>query len=204
MDDRIRQAVEGDETALGQLLFERHDRLLRLIRGKIAADIQASVDADDILQQAFVDAFRNIRRFQPKSDAAFNRWLDAIVEHRLIDAARRERAEKRGGKHRRIQKPTTSHASSIADLFDLLSAEIPTPSAFAARAEGVQALQVCLAGLPDGYREAIQLHHLDGKGREQVAVEMNRGADEVRGLLYRARKKLRDALGASSLYLTKK
>lgn len=202
MDARISGAAAGDRDALGQLLFERHDKLARLVARKIPASLQSRLDVEDVLQ-AYADAFRDIGKFQPRSDRAFYRWLETIVEHRLLDMVRGLKAKKRGGDRKQIEKKSAAETSTVADLFDVLAVKMPTPSMFAARDEGVQALQVQLAGLPDDYREAVRLHHLEGHDLEEVARMMDRPPDAVRGILYRARKKLRDGMGRSSLWLSK-
>ena len=113
-------------------------------------------------------------------------------------------AQKRGGKFRRVSSRAAGQSSSIADLLDVISSGSPSPSLQAARAEGIQILLIQLSSLPEDYRKAIRLHHLEGRSLEEVARSMGRAPDAVRGILYRARKKLRDGLGRSSLYLTKK
>lgn len=79
-------------------------------------------------------------------------------------------------------------------------AGVPTASCLAARDEGVQALTVAIAGLPDDYRVAVQLRHLEGRSVEEVAKELGRTPDAVRGILQRAKEKLQQAIGRASLY----
>lgn len=204
MDKRIEQAVEGNQVALSELLFEYYDRLHRFIGSKLSASARAKFDADDVVQQAFVTAIRSIGSFVPKSDRAFYRWLETIAENTLIDMLRELKAKKRGGDQRKASNQVASPTGSIADLFDAVSGGVSSPSHKAARAEGIAAMQVHLAGLPEEYREFIQLRDLQGLSREEVALRMGRTTDEIRGLLYRARKKLRAAMGNSSLYMSRK
>lgn len=204
MDHRISDAAAGNSEALAELLFDHHDRLSRFIAGKMPAALRSTLEPDDVLQQVFVDAFRAIRSFQAKSDRAFYRWLETIAENRLTDIIRTQSAKKRGGDRQQVSSNPAGQASSVGNLLDAISAEMPTPSKNVAREEGVQALRIRLAELPEDYRQVIELRHLQGLSREEVAQRMGRSEAEVRGLLYRARKRLRDAMGNSSLYLTKK
>jgi len=198
LDNRIIQAVQGDQGALGSLLFEAYSRLSSKLAGKIPDDMRSLIDEDDVLQLAFVDVYRGIRQFEPKSDRAFQRWLETVVEHQLLDVIRAHRTKKRGGDRRRVQPGRDGPASSVGNLLDWISADIPTPSANVRRDERLRVLQVQLAGLPDDYRQAIHLRHLEGMSLDEVAVKMNRKPSEVRGILYRALRKLRDAIGDSS------
>jgi RNA polymerase sigma-70 factor (ECF subfamily) len=198
------RAVGGDSDASAELLFEYHDRLRSSLAGKVAADLQSVVEEDDILQDAYCEAFRSIRTFQPKSDRAFFRWLETIAEHQLIDMARTQRAKKRGGEHRKSSNTAPGGDESYVDLFNQLSGGSSTPSRIVAREEAVKALKVQLASLPEDYRQAILLREIEGLSRQEVARRMGRSEDEVRGLLYRARNQLRNAMGNSSLWFSKK
>ena len=59
-------------------------------------------------------------------------------------------------------------------------------------------MQVGLASLPQSQQDAVRLRHLDGKSVAETAAALGRPPGAVRGLLQRARKSLRDALGRSS------
>ena len=91
----------------------------------------------------------------------------------------------------------------MVELVQLVSADGRTPSSAAAWREAEQALHIAIAGLPEDYREVIRLRHMEGLGIEAVAAAMDRPHNVIRGLLYRARKKLRDAMDRVSLWLSK-
>ena len=204
MDQRIEQAVSGDRDAVAELLFEQHDRLRRNLDRKLAADLRPVLEVDDLfLQQTFIEVFKSIGGFRPKSDRSFVHWLDRVAENVLLDAVRGLRTQKRGGDVQKVGQADAARSQSFADLFDAVSGGVSSPSHKAAREEGIRALQVQLAALPADYRQAIYLRDIEGKTREEVAAAMGRTPDEVRGLLYRGRKKLRDTLGSSSLYFSK-
>jgi len=204
MDPRIVQAVGGDGDALAQLLFHYHDQLHAFVRGRIGKDIRTVVDPADILQEVYCGAFRSIASFRPKTDKAFFNWLTSIARNRLRDAGRGQGAKKRGGEHKRVEKSPAGREDSYVDLLNMLSAGISTPGSRVSRAEAIRALQVRLAALPEDYRQVIQLHHIDGHSLEEVAERMERTVGQVRGLLPRARQKLHDAMGSSSLWFSKK
>jgi RNA polymerase sigma factor (sigma-70 family) len=68
----------------------------------------------------------------------------------------------------------------------------------AATKEAIQALEVHIAGLPQEHRRAVQLNYLQGRSLEETATALGRSPAAVRGLLYRAKQRLRVALGRSS------
>jgi DNA-directed RNA polymerase specialized sigma24 family protein len=67
----------------------------------------------------------------------------------------------------------------------------------------MQALQVQIACLPAEYQQAVQLKFLQGDSLDETAQAMNRSPAAVRGLLDRAKQRLRGALGRSSRWFTR-
>ena len=65
------------------------------------------------------------------------------------------------------------------------------------------AQQAALAGLSNEYRKVLGLRFQQGLSLDEVAARMNRSQEAVRSLLYRAQKKLKEAMGRSSLWLSK-
>ena len=58
--------------------------------------------------------------------------------------------------------------------------------------------------MSDDYRRAIQLRYVEGRELSEVAELMERTPDAVRSLLYRAQQKLKEGMGRSSAWLSKK
>jgi RNA polymerase sigma-70 factor (ECF subfamily) len=198
----ITKATSGDRVALEHLLLTYYTRLSDYIAPKLPTSHQGVLAAEDILQQTFVQVFRDIESFEPRSDYSFFAWLKTIAEHRLQDAVKALKRKKRGGDHRRVQGQADRQASSVADLADMLSAGSHTPSRSIARREAVQAVQVAISSLPNDQREAIRLRFLGANSLEETAAAMNRTPDAVRGLIHRAKQALRESMGRSSLWFS--
>ncbi len=82
----------------------------------------------------------------------------------------------------------------------MLSAASHTASRSVVRHEAVQAVHNGIEELPDHYRQAVQLHLIDGRNLDEVAEIMNRTPRAVQGLVDRAKKKLAAILGSLSRY----
>ncbi len=195
------QAVAGDRASLERLLLLHYMPLSRRIAAKLPLMGQGVVAADDVLQQTFMQVFRDIRNFHPQTDASFQCWLNRIADYRAIDAVRSARRQKRGGDTTHL--PSYLNADSIQDLIKTLSADGRSPSQSAAGHEAVQAIQIAITELPANQRRALQLHCLEGQSLEAVAAELQCTKDAVRGLVDRAKRHLRAALGRSSQWLSK-
>lgn len=200
--DLIQRAVDGEQSALERLLLGYYDRLSRRIARKLPASLRGSVTEEDILQEAFIDAFQRIGTFEPRGERAFFRWLITIAEHRLLDVIKGQHTVKRGG-GRNQQRSPASFGDSVDELIELLAGPQHSPSQSAARHEAVAAVQVGLAGLAEDYRHAIHLRYFEGLTPVEVADRMNRTPHAVHNLCHRGLKELRAVLGRSSQYLTR-
>lgn len=199
-ESALTAALAGDRVALERLLLAHYDDLARRIAAKLPPRLQSTQAVEDILQFAFLQAFRDIAHFQPRTDATFGDWLARIAENRLCDAIRQHDRPKHGGDLQRVADCPRDD-SRILSLWDWIVATDTSPPSAAVRGEAVQALQVALAALPDDQRLAIQLQHLEGRSVEEAAAAMGRTPGAIRGLVHRGKLELVAALGRASQWL---
>ncbi len=197
-------AVAGDQAALERLLFLYYDHLAAHIGRKLPLDVRSQLGVDDILQDTFVQAFRDIRTLAPQGEQAFRAWLETVADHRLQDALRRARRKKRGGDFQQATDGGAPEGSQWLPLVELLKGDVGTPSQNAAQQEAVAAVQVGVSALPPDQREAIRMHCLDRLSVEETAQAMQRTPGAVRGLVQRAKIALREHLMSSSLWFSKR
>ena len=197
----LKRAVAGDRTATEQLLWTHYDRLQRFIDQNIPPVVRSTVSADDILQETFVVAWQQIGSFEDRHTDALYTWLRTIAKNKLTDRVRAQAAAKRGGGKQVVEN--RGDQSSMADLVDLVIASAKSPSGSVARREAERITLVTLAQLKEDYRRAITLRYLEGRSVAETAAAMDRTERSIHMLCNRALKKLREALGRSSHYLSK-
>lgn len=195
--EQIQRAIDGDLVELTLLLRESRRRLCALVGGKVPADLRRLIDADDVVQDAQVEAFRHIGELEVRSEDSFDRWLATIAVRKLRDSIKRLRAVKRGGGQPRVHDTDALQESAIA-LFNLVTGSEGSPSRTVARAEAVQVIESALADLPAHYRHAVQLVYMEGCPVAVAAVEMCCTERAVHGRCRRALDLLRDRLGSGS------
>ena len=194
------RAVLGDRVALQELLVLYHTLFATHINARIPAQLRSTVCTDDVIQQAYVHVIRQIRHFRPRTPTSFLPWLKRIGENCLRDAIRAQKSFKRGGNHQPITGGGVGNDSSMVGLLEALVADSHTPSSSVARHELVASIRERLDVLPADYRQAVELYFLLGKSLKETSSTMQRSPRAVQGLLDRAKKKMRDALGSLSLY----
>lgn len=186
-------AKAGDETALGTLL-ERYRRYLNLLaRINIGRRLQAKLDASDVVQEAFLGAYRDFPKFRGGTEAEFTGWLRQVLANVLANLVRHyEKTQQRNVKLER-QLVQELNQSSVAINLAFVAAQT-TPSQIAARREMGVVLAEALDELSRDERELLVLRHFEELPFAEVAERMKRTIDSVKKLWPRALAHLRQII----------
>lgn len=207
MDEKDKKKLDaarnGDLDALGKLLIASHASLSRRISSKLAMNPFADFSADDVMQEVFVDVHQGISSFDPDR-GSWAGWLSRIADNRLATMLRERSRKKRGGDHKRVQKPANQDFSQSAIEFVALLADEAggTPSQQVAKDEMVRALQLGIANLPDDQREAVLKYCIEERNLDSTADLLAKTDGAVRGLVHRAKKSLKEYLGNSTAWFS--
>ena len=198
----VEQAIRGDRLALERLLIFHASRLARYLEPRIPRILNGVIDVDDIMQQTFLQVYRDIGSFQSRGQGSFFAWIRGIADNRLFDCIREHKRKKRGGEYKRQR--VTCQASSVIDILNEFAAKNGTPSQSIARREAIQAVQVGVAGLQDDQREAIRRHYIEGQSLGETAESMGKTVGAVRALIYRGKCKLQEQMDRSAIWMKNK
>ncbi len=191
-EELINRARSGDAVALGQLLERYRAYLTLLARVQIGRRLQGKADCADVVQETFLEAARCFSHFRGHSEPELISWLRQILAGCLAHLVRRYYGtQARDIRLEQALGDDLDHSSRAIHLVAVQS----TPSQRASKREQSVLLADALAGLPDDYREAIVLRHLEGLSFPQVAERMGRSVDSVEKLWLRAVTRLRQAVG---------
>jgi RNA polymerase sigma-70 factor (ECF subfamily) len=199
----VQRAAAGETAALERLLVAHYDRLAAEVARKLPDEFRSVITAEDVLQETFAVAFREIHNFVPAGRTSFHPWLAAIAQHRLFDLVKGQRAAKRGGGRVAVQGGVRATEGSLLGLLDMLNVDTLTPSRAVARQEAVQAVQVGLASLKEDYRQALWLRYIEGLPVADIAARLGRTERAVHMLCHRGLRELRVALGRSSQFFSR-
>jgi RNA polymerase sigma-70 factor (ECF subfamily) len=143
---------DGDEDAVRELV-DRYGGLVFTVANRVLDD---RVDAEDVAQQTFVQAWRRADSFEPGRD--FAPWLATIARRIAIDVVRRDR-----------RRPSTA-----IDDTDPGHAELVTLPPSAEQIETVWAVRDAIESLDDSDREIVRLQHLEGHTHAEIADRLGR------------------------------
>ncbi len=164
----MRRAQAGDQGAFDELVRRHRDRVwavvLRLLRDPD--------EAEDVLQETFVAAYRGLRRFDGR--ARFSTWLYRIATNAAFDALARRRTA------RSLDEEGAPEPASPVDPFE--------------QAGQRRALEAALADLSADFRAAVLLCDVAGLGTGEAAAVLGLPEGTVKSRVFRARAQLADAL----------
>lgn len=189
----VELALRGDEDSLQRLLIYYHGPLRAAVARRLPAILRRRFDPEDILQQAYVTAFKSIGSCAFDGAGGFYKWLEKIALSRLATCGRDVKRHKRDiGREETVGTGRPGDSSrSYHDLAARLCASSTTPSRRTMRREAVAAVISSLARLTKDQREAIRLRILKGMTAAEVAAQLEKSEAAVNMLTHRGLRVLR-------------
>ena len=126
-------------------------------------------DAEDIVQESFVDAFRNLERF--KYESSFGAWLKRIVINKSINHLKAKRID---------LVPMEQHAFHLSQEEETMENE----------AVDIKKVKQGIAQLPDGYKQIINLYLVEGYDHVEIAEILDITTSTSKSQYHRAKRKL--------------
>ncbi len=170
----IAACQKGDRHAYELLVKRYAARAVAVARGIL----RDSSLAEDVAQEAFVRAFRAIRRFDLRE--RFYPWFYRIVKNCSLTALKRRR---------------TGDLSLDAEKAPAVEAPRNDPSDVAARKELRGTIEAAMDQLSDPHREILHLSHFEGLAYKEIADCLSIPIGTVMSRLYAARQALKKVLG---------
>ena len=174
------QARKGDQRAFGALV-ERHSRSVFRLAFRMTQNEQ---DAEDLVQETFLKAYKQLHRFDGRS--AFGTWLYRIAANCSLDLIRARKNRK--------EQSAASTSPEKPDWLDRVAAPDPSPERLARSGQIASLLKPALEQLTVLERTAFVLRHYEGRGIADIAGVLGVEANAAKHSVFRAVQKLRRAL----------
>jgi RNA polymerase sigma-70 factor (ECF subfamily) len=165
-------------------VIQRHNRRLYRVARSVVRD---DTEAEDIVQEAYVRAFRNLDGF--RGEARLSTWLTRIALNEAVDRLRRRRPQVGLAA---IDEAENRREGSLMSLFTGLAAADPEQAA--SRSEIRRLVEDAVDALPSAFRTVFVLREIEGMSIEETAAQLDLKPETVKTRLHRARRQLRDAL----------
>jgi len=167
-DEEVVARIRRGDRQLFEILTRRYNqRLFRAARAILHND----ADAEDVVQQAYLSAYRHLEQFEGR--AKFSTWLTRIAVYEALARRRRSRST--------IVDPT--HDEQVSHV----ASATPDPERQAYVAQLGSLLAAAVAALPRGYRSVFMLREVDGFNTAETARQLHLSEGTVKTRLHRAK-----------------
>jgi RNA polymerase sigma-70 factor (ECF subfamily) len=180
-DELIARLQAGDQAAYAQLVEEHAGKIYRLALRLMGNE----ADAEDVLQETFLSAFKSIDRFEARS--SLSTWLYRIASNAALMRLRRKEPEQVS-----VDEPVERDDGELIprQLFDFCC----LPEEDLLREEARAEMQRAVDELPPSLRSVFILRDIEGLSTEETAEALDLSVSAVKSRLMRARLKLRERL----------
>jgi RNA polymerase sigma-70 factor (ECF subfamily) len=172
----LRQIASGDRGAFAEF-YDRHATLMFSVASKILSD---TAEAQDVLQEVFVQIWEKAARFDPKLGKASS-WAAILVRNRAIDRIRASQRRTRLAEAAGADQAITAGVSDTAN--EVIHGH-----------EKARLIQSAITELPAEQRRAIELAYFSGLTQDEISKKLNEPLGTIKARIRRGLLKLRDQL----------
>ncbi len=174
-DELIERCLKGDTLGYKEL-YVRYSKAMYNTCLRMLNNV---AEAEDVLQESFIEAFKNLERFEHRT--SFGGWLKQICINRSINQLKKRKIDW-------VELEKTSVADR-ADVNEIDENEINLQ---------VGLVKKAIMQLPDGYRTVLNLYLMEGYDHEEISEILNVAESTTRTQYMRAKQKLLQLLKEGS------
>ena len=188
------RAAEGDASARTELLTRHRARLRRMVAVHIDRRLAARFDPSDVVQEALLDAARELPGYLVRRPVPFYPWLRQLAWDRLVELHRRHIFAQKRSVQREESRGFHLPDESAVDLADCLVARGSNPVAHLVREEQREKVRQALLDLGSRDQEILVLRHLEHLSITEIAAVLAIGEGAVKTRILRALVRFRELL----------
>jgi RNA polymerase sigma-70 factor (ECF subfamily) len=181
--ERVERAARGDREAFEQLVADHLQQVWKVVY----RILRHREDAEDVVQEVFLTAFRSLPSF--RGDSKFSTWLHHIAVTRALN-----HLDRASEKVQRASQPLESEDEDTPAPIATLEDRSQTPLQALESKELMRRLAECLGKLPPAWRAVLALRDAESKSYEEIAAILAIALGTVRSRLARARLTLKDCV----------
>jgi RNA polymerase sigma-70 factor (ECF subfamily) len=179
----VAQVLAGDKDAF-RLLVERHSRSIFRVVYRMTGNQQ---DAEEIVQETFLRAYKSLERFELRSN--FGTWLYRIAVNRALDLLSSRKTQMQKDTYQISDNPDPDESRQVQ-----LPAAAPGPDRLLISAEIKNKVREAFRLLTPAERVAFTMRHMEGQSIEEISQALNVKASAAKNCVFRAVQKIRHEL----------
>lgn len=187
LDDLLRQAREGDSSALGVLLHRHRPWLVTLARRWYPQALRLKEDISDVVQNCYREAIESFAKFRGDNIYVFRIWLQGILRNVRLSAMRYWGRQLRN--NRREQPLTTKEGGEVP----LVVAQTSILDKMA-RQEDIDLVKRAIGNLTPEDCSLVEMRFLDRMSYDEISGRLQTNAPRLRKRIHRTLKRIRKAL----------
>lgn len=180
----IELTLNGESAAFATIMRRNNRRLFRIARGILGVD----ADAEDAVQECYVNAYLNLSRFEGRSK--LSTWLSRMVVNEALGQIRRR---KRIVSAPADDRPGQPEQDNVVNLY---GNNTPGPDEQMSRRQLRKMIEDAVDRLPESFRTVFLLREVEGMTVSEIAETLDIAEATVKTRNFRARKLLRTAIEA--------
>jgi RNA polymerase sigma-70 factor (ECF subfamily) len=174
------QAVTAGDPHAFKGLVDRHSRYAHRVAYRLTGNAS---DAEDVVQEAFLKAFRQLGRFESRAD--FRTWIHKITVNCAIDFIRARRHRETAHDPADLERQAPSEA---------MASRTPAPDRQYHSTEIGDRVNAGLGGLTALERAAFMLRHVEGRSIDEIGTALGLKTEAAKHSVFRAVRKMRVVL----------
>jgi RNA polymerase sigma-70 factor (ECF subfamily) len=177
----VARARGGDSEAF-RLLVERHSRSVYKVAYRVTGN---AVDAEDVVQETFLKAYRQLDRFEER--ASFGTWLHRIAWNCSVDLLRARPKREQAEEADTLEQLGSTHAS-------VSGASALSPERLMASVQVNDRVKEAMRRLSPLERAAFVMRHYEGRSIDEISRALEIRENAAKHSIFRAVRKMRIAL----------
>jgi len=157
---------QGDRQALAELFTSHRERLRRMVMFRLDRRLQGRLDADDVVQEAYLDAAQRLQHYDPTG--SFFVWLRMVTTQTLATVHRRHLGAQIRDATREVSLHGTPMATSVA-IADRFLGQLTSPSQAALKKELAAQLEAALAEMNPIDQDVLAMRHFEDLTNSEIA-----------------------------------
>lgn len=186
----------GDRSALGEVFSLYRERLWRMLYVRVDKRLAGRVDADDILQEAFLDIDKRIDEYLRDEPVPIYLWMRFLTAQRMLMVQRGHLGAQKRDVRMEVAIPDGSVCLASAEsMAGALVSPMTSPSQAAIKGEMQARLRVALEAMEPLDREVLALRHFEELSNQEAATVLGISKEAASKRHVRALKRLKEIMG---------